>query len=84
MRRTPSPLDLRALQAFVAVCETGSMTAAARRLGLSQSAVSQSIASLEREQGTALFDRDPNANKRAEPSRRSGSEVSRSNRTLTA
>jgi DNA-binding transcriptional LysR family regulator len=58
MRRTPSPLDLRALQAFVAVCETGSMTAAARRLGLSQSAVSQSIASLEREQGTALFDRD--------------------------
>jgi DNA-binding transcriptional LysR family regulator len=58
MRRTPSPIDLRALQAFVAVCETGSMTAAARRLGLSQSAVSQSIASLEREQSAGLFDRD--------------------------
>ncbi|MDR5818296.1 LysR family transcriptional regulator [Caballeronia sp. LZ033] len=58
MRRTPAPIDLRALQAFVAVCETGSMTAAARRLGLSQSAVSQSIAALEREQGADLFDRD--------------------------
>jgi DNA-binding transcriptional LysR family regulator len=46
------------LQAFVAVCETGSMTAAAKHLGVSQSAVSQSIASLEREQGAGLFDRD--------------------------
>ncbi|MBB5502551.1 MULTISPECIES: hypothetical protein [unclassified Paraburkholderia] len=25
-RRTPTPIDLRALQAFVAVCESGSMT----------------------------------------------------------
>ncbi|WP_244831415.1 LysR family transcriptional regulator [Caballeronia sp. TF1N1] len=58
MRRTPPPIDLRALQAFVAVCETGSMTAAAKHLGVSQSAVSQSIASLEREQGAGLFDRD--------------------------
>ncbi len=58
MRRIPPPIDLRALQAFVAVCETGSMTAAAKRLGVSQSAVSQSIASLEREQGAGLFDRD--------------------------
>lgn len=58
MRRTQPPIDLRALQAFVAVCETGSMTAAARQLGVSQSAVSQSVSSLEREQGTNLFDRD--------------------------
>jgi DNA-binding transcriptional LysR family regulator len=58
MRRTQPPIDLRALQAFVAVCETGSMTAAARQLGVSQSAVSQSVSSLEREQGTSLFDRD--------------------------
>ncbi|WP_250495295.1 LysR family transcriptional regulator [Caballeronia sp. GAWG1-1] len=58
MKRTPPPIDLRALQAFVAVCETGSMTAAAKHLGVSQSAVSQSIASLEREQGAGLFDRD--------------------------
>ena len=58
MRRTPPPIDLRALQAFVAVCESGSMTAAAKRIGVSQSAISQSIATLEREHGTALFDRD--------------------------
>lgn len=58
MRRPDSPIDLRALLAFVAVCETGSMTAAAKRLGVSQSAVSQAIAVLEREQGAALFDRD--------------------------
>ena len=58
MRRTESPIDLRALQAFVAVCETGSMTAAARQLGVSQSAISQSVSSLERDQGTSLFDRE--------------------------
>ncbi|AWV01434.1 LysR family transcriptional regulator [Burkholderia sp. JP2-270] len=58
MRRTPPPIDLRALEAFVTVCETGSMTAAARRIGVSQSAISQAITALEREQGTVLFDRD--------------------------
>lgn len=58
MKRTHTPIDLRALQAFVAVCEAGSMTAAAKRLGVSQSAVSQSVSALEREQGVTLFDRD--------------------------
>jgi len=58
MKRTQPPIDLRALQAFVAVCETGSMTAAAKQLGVSQSAVSQSVSTLEREQGASLFDRD--------------------------
>ncbi|WP_114814410.1 LysR family transcriptional regulator [Paraburkholderia kururiensis] len=58
MRRTPPPIDLRALQAFVAVCETGSMTAAAKRIGVSQSAISQAVSALEREQGAVLFDRD--------------------------
>jgi DNA-binding transcriptional LysR family regulator len=58
MRSSISGVDLRALQAFVAVCETKSMTEAARVLGVTQSAVSQLIASLEREQGVALFDRD--------------------------
>jgi DNA-binding transcriptional LysR family regulator len=58
IRRTQLPIDLRALQAFVAVCNFGSMTAAARHLGVSQSAVSQAVAALEREQGASLFDRD--------------------------
>lgn len=58
MRRTPTPIDLRALQAFVAVCDSGSMTGAAKQLGVSQSAISQSIAALERDQGLTLFDRE--------------------------
>ncbi|MEI6001819.1 LysR family transcriptional regulator [Paraburkholderia bengalensis] len=58
MRRTQTPIDLRALQAFVAVCETGSMTGAAKQLGVSQSAISQAVSALEREQGMTLFDRD--------------------------
>jgi DNA-binding transcriptional LysR family regulator len=65
MRRPRHPIDLRALQAFVAVCDTGSMTAAAKQLGVSQSAISQAVSALEREQGTSLFDRDsrpPRAN----------------------
>jgi DNA-binding transcriptional LysR family regulator len=58
MRRTQAPIDLRALQAFIAVCETGSMTGAAKQLGVTQSAISQAVSTLEREQGMALFDRD--------------------------
>ncbi|MGF6439656.1 LysR family transcriptional regulator [Paraburkholderia youngii] len=58
MTRPRPTIDLRALEAFVAVCETGSMTAAAKRLQVSQSAISQSIASLEREQSTELLDRE--------------------------
>ncbi len=51
------PFDLRALDIFIAVCETGSMAAAARTLGLTQPAVSQAIADLEARTGTMLFDR---------------------------
>ncbi|MBR8184199.1 LysR family transcriptional regulator [Burkholderia ambifaria] len=58
MRDSMSCVDLHALQAFVAVCETKSMTEAARVLGVTQSAVSQLIATLEREQGVLLFDRE--------------------------
>ncbi|GGE15192.1 LysR family transcriptional regulator [Aureimonas endophytica] len=46
------------LQALVAVAETGSFTAAARRLGLRQSTVSQRVRRLEAETGRRLFDRD--------------------------
>lgn len=57
-RRPSSVPDLRALEVFVAVCDANSMVLAAERLGLSQSAVSQSIKSLEEELGLQLMDRD--------------------------
>lgn len=55
--RARQPFDLATLELFVAVAEAGSMSAAARRLGLTQSAVSQRIAQLEKNIGTALVDR---------------------------
>ncbi len=52
-----SELDLRALEIFIRIVESGGMTIAAKRLGLTQSAVSQVIASLETALGVQLFDR---------------------------
>lgn len=49
--------DLRALEIFVSVAESGSMTATARRLRLSQSGVSQVIRQLEQGLGVELLDR---------------------------
>lgn len=57
-RRHRSLPDLRALEAFVTVCDAGSMAAAAQRLGVSQSAVSQLVRALEHDQGVQLFDRE--------------------------
>jgi DNA-binding transcriptional LysR family regulator len=51
------PFDLRALEIFLAVCETGSMASAARRIGTSQPAVSLAVAELERKMASTLFDR---------------------------
>lgn len=45
------------MTAFVTVCETESLTAAARRLGLSPSVMSRQIAALEARLGTRLFHR---------------------------
>lgn len=56
-RARPLP-DLQLLEAFVAVCDAGSMALAAQQLGLSQSAVSQAIKTLEAELGVALLDRE--------------------------
>jgi len=50
-------VEIRELTAFTAVAEEGSVSAAARRLHLSQSAVSQTIGSLERQVGTRLLNR---------------------------
>ncbi|HWA30854.1 MAG TPA: LysR family transcriptional regulator [Rhizomicrobium sp.] len=51
-------LTLDQLRAVIAVAETGSFSAAARKLGRVQSAISQSIQSLEDTLGVELFDRD--------------------------
>lgn len=49
--------SLDQLEMFVAAAESGSFSAAARRLGKGQSAVSLGIANLEIDLGSALFDR---------------------------
>jgi DNA-binding transcriptional LysR family regulator len=51
-------MEIRELRAFVAVAEEGGMSAAARRLHVSQSALSQTIQSLERQLGVQLLIRD--------------------------
>jgi DNA-binding transcriptional LysR family regulator len=48
-------LNLRQVEYFVVAAEAGSMTAAAERLQVSQSAVSLAVAGLERTLGTSLF-----------------------------
>jgi DNA-binding transcriptional LysR family regulator len=51
------PLTLDQLRILVAVADTGSFSAAARRLGRVQSAISQSVQSLEATLRVSLFDR---------------------------
>jgi DNA-binding transcriptional LysR family regulator len=51
-------LTLDQLRVLVAVADTGSFSAAARRLGRVQSAVSQTVQSLESALGISLFERD--------------------------
>lgn len=50
-------MELRHLRYFQAVAELGSMTLAARRLYISQSAISEQIRDLEHELGCSLLDR---------------------------
>jgi DNA-binding transcriptional LysR family regulator len=50
-------LDIRGLEIFLAVCDEGGLTSAARRLDLTQAAVSQHLAKIERELGVLLVDR---------------------------
>ena len=51
-------LNLRSLNIFVQVADSWGISSAARQMGLTQSAVSQTIASLEQSLGVQLFDRD--------------------------
>lgn len=48
---------MRALEVFVAIAESGSITAAARALHITQSAISQQLKLLEQEMGVTLADR---------------------------
>ena len=50
-------LSLDQLRVLATIADTGSFSAAGRRLGRAQSAISQAIATLESMQGVALFDR---------------------------
>lgn len=52
------PVTLDQMRVLVAVAESGSFSAAARRLGRVQSAISQSVQALETALGVALFIRD--------------------------
>lgn len=50
-------MNLTRLEAFLTVCDLGSFTAAAERLALTKSAVSQHVSTLERELGVQLLHR---------------------------
>ena len=50
-------METRELRAFTEVADEGSFSAAARKLHVSQSALSQTIRSLERQLGVRLLDR---------------------------
>lgn len=52
-------MNIRYLEILEAVAETGTFTGAAKKLYITQSAVSHAIAELEMQAGTALFDRLP-------------------------
>jgi len=55
--RAADAFDLRNMEIFLAVAELGSMSAAAERLGLTQSAVSRAVARLEAALGGEVVDR---------------------------
>lgn len=50
-------MTLRHLRIFVAVCETGSMTAAASQLFIAQPSISLAVSEMEEYYGVKLFDR---------------------------
>jgi DNA-binding transcriptional LysR family regulator len=51
------PITLRQLEIFAAICQEGTLTSAAGRVGLSQAAASQALAELEDQLQRRLFDR---------------------------
>lgn len=57
MNATPRQPDWNHIRAFLATAETGSLSAAARELGLTQPTLSRQVAALEEELGVMLFER---------------------------
>lgn len=57
IHRKGENMDLRELNTFIQVAESGSFTRAGEKLGYSQPTISQQIKQLERELGVVLFDR---------------------------
>ncbi|PZU10849.1 LysR family transcriptional regulator [Sphingomonas sp.] len=57
MSLKPFDLNLRHLRALAAIVAHGSMSAAAQAVNLSQPALTQGLAKIERQLGTSLFDR---------------------------
>ena len=57
-RTPPAQLDWTDLQVFVGVCEAGSVSRAAARLGVNHSTVLRRVSALEAALGTPLFGRD--------------------------
>ncbi|MDO9479711.1 MAG: LysR family transcriptional regulator [Hydrogenophaga sp.] len=50
-------LDWNQLKAFLETAETGSLSAAARKLGLTQPTLSRQVAAIEQRMGVTLFER---------------------------
>lgn len=59
MDRLPSHTDWSLVQSFLAVAETGSLSAAARRLALSQPTLGRHIQAFEKALNLSLFERHP-------------------------
>ncbi|MGR3760608.1 LysR family transcriptional regulator [Roseobacteraceae bacterium NS-SX3] len=57
MTRLPGDFDWNHIRAFLATAEGGSLSAAARRLGLTQPTLSRQVAALEADLGLMLFER---------------------------
>lgn len=57
MHQRMDQLDWNHLKAFLETAETGSLSAAARKLGLTQPTLSRQVAAIERQLGVTLFER---------------------------
>ena len=52
-------MEIAQIRYFLALCDEGSFTRAARRCGVAQPSLTRAIRNLEREVGTTLFERNP-------------------------